>query len=400
MISVGTPPITNTVTTLSLEYCSRTAFRYTVLQIRYDRRTTTMRGCRRINGLFVLAVICFNVVAFVYFSFDVNRDAHTTMKPNLTVWSRFAATDSTNVDSSDACARIVPLDPAEVPGNRSIFFIETTRKTAVELTARQACSVESAARINPNRPVYVLFMSPMFECQNGTTVTAAFSLVKNYHNVRFRHIDMLVYTNNTPFQDFVRTGVMEHGNWPVEQHSDMLRILTLWKFGGIYMDLDVVSLKPMPLINFIGAEYPGDMLASCVIGMQRKDVAERAIQMFKDGWDGENWVKNGPFLLTNLMKEQCGVVDVPHMYSEDVDCNNFTVYPPETFGPIAWYDWEILFNSSKNDFVKDAIRNSMAVHFWNKMTKEQSIIPKSNQPYANIANDNCPKVFNTIIDYF
>lgn len=73
---------------------------------------------------------------------------------------------------------------------------------------------------------------------------------------------------------------MERGDWPVEQHSDMLRILTLWKFGGIYMDLDVVSLKPMPFINFIGAEYPGEMLASCVIGMQKKDVAERAIEMF------------------------------------------------------------------------------------------------------------------------
>lgn len=74
---------------------------------------------------------------------------------------------------------------------------------------------------------------------------------------------------------------MEQGKWPMEQRSDMLRLLTLWKFGGIYMDLDVVSLKPMPSINFIGAEYPGDVLASGVIGMQKKDVAERAIEMFK-----------------------------------------------------------------------------------------------------------------------
>lgn len=60
----------------------------------------------------------------------------------------------------------------------------------------------------------------------------------------------------------------------------MLRILTLWKFGGVYMDLDVISLKPVPLINFIGAEYPEDLLASSVIGMQNKNVAEKAIRMF------------------------------------------------------------------------------------------------------------------------
>lgn len=75
---------------------------------------------------------------------------------------------------------------------------------------------------------------------------------------------------------------MNKGRWPVEQHSDMLRILTLWKFGGIYMDLDMISLKPMPLTNFFGAEYPeGTFLASSVLGIQDKNIAERAIEMFK-----------------------------------------------------------------------------------------------------------------------
>lgn len=124
------------------------------------------------------------------------------------------------------------------------------------------------------------------------------------------------------------------------------------------------------------------------------------VLIYREGWDGENWVKNGPLLLTNLMKEQCGVEDVKYMYSSDVDCNNFTIYPPETFGPIAFYKWNILFDSSKNDFVKDAINNSMAIHFWNKLSKKQSVICKNNQPYENIANINCPKVFNTIIDHF
>lgn len=73
---------------------------------------------------------------------------------------------------------------------------------------------------------------------------------------------------------------MEEGKWKVEQHSDMLRLLTLWKFGGIYMDLDVVSLRPLPLIDFIGAEYPEDLLASGVIGMQSRSIAKEAIHMF------------------------------------------------------------------------------------------------------------------------
>lgn len=74
---------------------------------------------------------------------------------------------------------------------------------------------------------------------------------------------------------------MEKGLWPVEQFSDLYRIVTLWKFGGIYMDLDVISLRQMPLIDFIGAEHPGNILASSVIGIQNKDIAKNAMYMFR-----------------------------------------------------------------------------------------------------------------------
>lgn len=120
---------------------------------------------------------------------------------------------------------------------------------------------------------------------------------------------------------------------------------------------------------------------------------------FRDGWDGENWIKNGPYLLTDLMKQQCKTNDIPSMYLKNLTCNNFTIYPPETFGPIAWYDSEMFFNSSKTELVINKITNSIAVHFWNRITKEQLII-SSHQPYAYIANKYCPKIFNTIIDYF
>lgn len=121
---------------------------------------------------------------------------------------------------------------------------------------------------------------------------------------------------------------------------------------------------------------------------------------YRDGWDGENWTKNGPALLTNLMKEQCKTNDVQSMYSKHSSCNNFTIYPPEMFGPIAWYEWKIFFNSSEINFVIEKISSSLAVHFWNKITKEQLITVNSHQPYAYIANKNCPKVFKTVIDNF
>lgn len=50
--------------------------------------------------------------------------------------------------------------------------------------------------------------------------------------------------------------------WPVEQLSDMVRVLVLWHWGGIYSDTDVISIKPFTIpINAVGLETKG-ILAS------------------------------------------------------------------------------------------------------------------------------------------
>lgn len=98
------------------------------------------------------------------------------------------------------------------------------------------------------------------------------------------------------------------------------------------------------------------------------------------------------------MKKYCNTEDVQSMYS--ADCGEFTVYPPEVFGPIAWYDWEVFFNSSQIEFVKSKLENTMAIHFWNKLTKNRLINHKDLVPYTYIAKENCPAVFGSIVNYF
>lgn len=121
-------------------------------------------------------------------------------------------------------------------------------------------------------------LSPRLECTHN--MTAVFRLITHYKNVKIRHVDFYGYVSDTPAEAFVKSGTMDKGRWPVEQHSDLLRLLTLWKFGGVYMDIDVVSLRPVPMENFVIAEKPGPMLGSGVIGLQNKSIAAKAIEMF------------------------------------------------------------------------------------------------------------------------
>lgn len=43
--------------------------------------------------------------------------------------------------------------------------------------------------------------------------------------------------------------------WPVELMSDMLRVLVLWHWGGVYSDTDVICIRPYNLpLNSLGYE--------------------------------------------------------------------------------------------------------------------------------------------------
>lgn len=61
------------------------------------------------------------------------------------------------------------------------------------------------------------------------------------------------YLDNTPLKVIHATGALNYSLWPVAHSSDVLRYTTLYKFGGIYLDLDVLVLKPLnDLSNFAG----------------------------------------------------------------------------------------------------------------------------------------------------
>lgn len=93
--------------------------------------------------------------------------------------------------------------------------------------------------MNPRRDVYVLFPGPVVDNVTSTSVRQLLL----YPNVRLRHVNMERYLANTPLDEWYRSGILRTSNWPNSHASDILRYATLWKYGGIYLDLDVVIIK-------------------------------------------------------------------------------------------------------------------------------------------------------------
>ncbi|XP_063897391.1 lactosylceramide 4-alpha-galactosyltransferase [Helicoverpa armigera] len=146
-------------------------------------------------------------------------------------------------------------DPSFVPGAKSIFFHDTSCRGG--LTIRQACSVEAAARAHPEHIIYVLFSCPVTNCAQKTTCLAT---LLEFPNVKFLRVDITEFSKGTAVQSIVLNDI-KLSQYPIQHAADILRILTLNKWGGMYLDTDMIvtrSLEHLPK-NFVAKENLDDV---------------------------------------------------------------------------------------------------------------------------------------------
>lgn len=125
--------------------------------------------------------------------------------------------------------------------SRCIFFHETTCSLS-NLTPRQACAVESAARNNHNLNIFLLYLATG---QLPEKSKRFIDILETYDNVYIRRIRLSTYIIGTPIEDWFWKnihGLWENREWLYKDFHDFIRMLTLWKFGGVSLNLNSVVL--------------------------------------------------------------------------------------------------------------------------------------------------------------
>lgn len=193
------------------------------------------------------------------------------------------------------------------PKGKSIFFHETScisqEKNKVTLTARQACAVESAARLNPHFTVYLLFTSPgAIKAENDRNDHILKQLMM-YKNVRVKHLNFKRYITGSPVDELYKSLKIEASFYARSHASDVLRYLTLWRYGGIYLDLDVMIIKSLEKLkpNFAGRESDEDVAAGVLSFSHDGDGhrwARESLEDLKHNFNGWDWGNNGPGVIT------------------------------------------------------------------------------------------------------
>lgn len=119
---------------------------------------------------------------------------------------------------------------------------------------------------------------------------------------------------------------------------------------------------------------------------------------FFENFNANDWGNNGPGVITRVLKTICHVNKPPEMTPEN--CLGFKVYPPNGFYAVPWPMWSMFFDVDKYNKTMEMTKDSIAIHVWNKHSKQRKLKVGTKAAYGVIAEKNCPKVYLSTNDYF
>jgi hypothetical protein len=285
---------------------------------------------------------------------------------------------------------------------RRIFFHETSGHA--KLSMIQCCAVESAALNNPDWHIK-LFVRPSNDCFTNSAFHIPppnfhnrvwLEVLSIYPNVEIVLLNEKNYFSGTPLEDWYRRGEWRNSQYEMAHLSDYIRILTMYKIGGLYLDIDILTLKPFTgdlLKNFlVYGSSRMDHISNGVIHLRRGHrLLREIIKMLAKDYDPTAYLYHGPEVVSEVMKNMCGLVTGKSISNK---CTDVVLLPDYLFYPIPSIISPILFQNFNNLthtewFIK--INNSFGLHLWNSISHLQnSLNISSSQIVANIARQQCP----------
>ncbi|XP_032989031.1 alpha-1,4-N-acetylglucosaminyltransferase [Rhinolophus ferrumequinum] len=275
---------------------------------------------------------------------------------------------------------------------RSIVFIETSER--MEPPPLVSCAVESAAKIYPEQPV-AFFMKGLSNSMQPppNSTYPAFSLLSAIDNVFLFPLNMTKLFEDTPlFSWYTQINTSAERNW-LHVSSDASRLAIIWKYGGIYMDTDVISIRPIPEENFLAAQS-SQYSSNGVFGfLPRHSFLWECMENFVEHYNSDIWGNQGPNLMTRMLRVWCKLKDFQEV--SDLKCLNLSFLHPQRFYPISYPEWKRYYEVWDTD---PSFNDSYALHLWNYMNQEgRAVVRGSNTLVENLYRQHCPRTYRHLI---
>jgi len=164
--------------------------------------------------------------------------------------------------------------------------------------------------------------------------------LRSYKNIYFVHFNeqdiyfgtSLIRLNKTKRKQFIHYFSISH-------MSDLLRTALLYKYGGIYFDLDVIPIKNFEQFTNTVALESNDGVNVAVLVFEKKHLVldlqmDIQLKSIENQFNALCWNCLGPLALTNALKNVCNEHKL-YIHKKD-KCQFIDIQPSFVFYPIKY----------------------------------------------------------------
>ncbi|XP_026729061.1 lactosylceramide 4-alpha-galactosyltransferase-like isoform X2 [Trichoplusia ni] len=244
-----------------------------------------------------------------------------------------------------------------------------------------ACSIEAAARTHPKREVYVLFSAPVSE---NVLKRSCLAKLLQFDNIKAARVHIDMYAKGSTIEPILLD--LDESNYPIQHTSDILRILTLNKWGGIYLDTDMIVVKSLDELppNWV-AKQSDFSLASGILSFAKdevgRNVTKRILELLSQNFDPYDWIANGPYIVQNAVLPLCMTGNISE------NCNGIKIMPYELFYPLHYSLWKFFFRVE----TFSTTESPYSYHMWNYLSSAEKI--EKGSLYQVLAKKYCPSIY-------
>ncbi|XP_048460177.1 alpha-1,4-N-acetylglucosaminyltransferase-like isoform X1 [Rhincodon typus] len=357
---------------------------------------------RMVIGIFVVALIVFliymvnnphrsmlNYAIFMQ-STPMNNQGDNSRKP--TEASPMELTASGQVSSKNT--RIQHQHPTKEPG---IMFVQTSNE--LDPSPLVMCSIESAARLNEKKTVY-FFMRAF----NGNISAyqepeyKAIPLLSSFKNVVILPLNPKELFSDTPLAGWYEKVDPSKESYWFHVLADGCRLALLWKYGGIYLDTDIISIKPLDFKNFL-CEESSNYANNAALGFNRShSFIKSCLRDFVEDYNGADWGHQGPKLMTRMLKKWCRTDDLD--YFRNRKCKGILYLSSNWFYPVPYTNWEKIFEedtwNGNNEVIINEFSKTSGIHVWNFLSgRHKAHVKGSKSLIEYLFSKDCPTTYNS-----
>ncbi|XP_043557632.1 alpha-1,4-N-acetylglucosaminyltransferase-like [Chiloscyllium plagiosum] len=286
--------------------------------------------------------------------------------------------------------------PTTEPG---IMFVQTSGE--LNPSPLIMCSVESAARLNPNKPVY--FFMKAFNGDISAYQEPEYKgilLLSSFKNVFILPLNPKELFSSTPLAGWYEKVDPSKETFWFHVLADGCRLALLWKYGGIYLDTDVISIKPLQFENFL-CEESNNRANNAALGFNHShSFIESCLSDFVEDYNGADWGHQGPKLMTRILKKWCGTDDLDDFLNKK--CKGILYLSSNWFYPVPYTNWQRFFEEGTWNENSEEIRNEFTktrgVHIWNFLSgRHRAHIKGSRSIIEYLFSEFCPSTYEELM---